>query len=109
MKTVNECLVCGTMTGNTDRLCGDVCLEAMYDALRIETPTCSEVGCTNDATHDVQGVGDTMASICESCCDGCDECPYRCDVDECDGRVMAHYSHTGKNVWDACNTCGKEY
>ena len=76
MNTMNECLACGTMTDDLARLCGEACLNAMYDSIKIETPTCA---CGNDATHAMQGVGDTLADTCGQCCDGCDE--RECDYD----------------------------
>lgn len=76
-KQLTECLACGTMTDSLDRLCSMACLEAMYDSIKIETPNC--FGCDNDATHAMQGVGDTLADTCGECCDGCDE--RGCDFD----------------------------
>jgi len=104
-KQLTECLACGTMTDSLDRLCSLACLEAMYDSIKIETLLCA---CGNDATHEVQGVGDTMADLCESCCEGCDEHGELCTADGCTGRITARLSATGQNVWDACNECGRE-
>ena len=71
MEQLNECLACGTMTGETSRLCSQACEDAMYDSIKIEYVFCE--GCGKLATHEMQGVGDSMASVCGECCDACDE------------------------------------
>ena len=84
-KQLTECLACGTMTDSLDRLCSLACLEAMYDSIKIETPTCDYYGCSNNASHQMQGVGDSLADTCGEHCEGCEEegCDYDFSAQDC--------------------------
>jgi len=85
METTNECLACGTMTDRTDRLCSEACLEAMYDSIKIEEVYCDYYGCSNLASHKIQGVGDTLSDTCGEHCKGCEEvgCDYDFSAQDC--------------------------
>lgn len=52
--------------------------EIEYDN-ELETPTCDYYGCSNNASHEVQGRGDSMSPTCGEHCGGCDE--QGCDYD----------------------------
>jgi hypothetical protein len=45
----------------------------------MERPTCDYYGCSNDASHEVQGRGDSMSPTCGEHCGGCEE--EGCDYD----------------------------
>jgi hypothetical protein len=45
----------------------------------MERPTCDYYGCSNDASHEVQGRGDSMSPTCGEHCGGCEE--NGCDYD----------------------------